>query len=704
MIGKEKLRTLLVCVALIIGTAILYWPVVTFDYVTLDDTIYLTDNFHVNRGFTWDGLRWCFTSSYANMWHPLTWLSYMLDCQLYHRWWGGPHATNLILHILSSVLLFLALDRLTKAFWRSAMVAALFAWHPLHVESAAWLSERKDVLCGVFWMLALWAYIRYAEECSPSKTRQETQNTKRKRFYLAALVFFVLGLMAKPMLVTLPFVFLLLDWWPLRRMQMSHLNLRLLVEKIPFFVLTILFSVLAVHAAGAHAASLTRFPLTYRLGNAVVSYFLYAAKTVWPRNLVVLYPYDVRWGTWQIIAACLFLIAVSAAALLLRKTRPWLLLGWLWFLGTLVPVIGLVRVGAQSMADRYAYIPSIGLFILLCWGACYFFSGWRHGPAILGGIAALALVACALLTGKQIYYWRNGETLFAHNLAVDPDNFMARCSLATFYLGNSQLEQARVEAEKAVLLNPRYPISRLVLGKVLLLQGKFDEAAAQLVAFSRLAPASNDAHLLHGHILLAQNLPAEAAQQFTAILANDPLIPEAHYGLGRALAKLGKPQEACAQLMEALRLAPQYAEARLQLAIALAGQGKTTEAIADYRLAKNVPVSAPDSAVMNNLAWIMAASPFPELRNGAQAVKLAARACELDHNQQPIFIGTLAAAYAEAGRFDEAVAAAQQAHDMALELAGKAHNPADAKAANDLAARNLELLEIYRSRHPYHQE
>jgi tetratricopeptide (TPR) repeat protein len=304
----------------------------------------------------------------------------------------------------------------------------------------------------------------------------------------------------------------------------------------------------------------------------------------------------------------------------------------------------------------------------------------------------VALAACALLTGKQIQYWRNGETLCAHNLEVDPANFMAQCSLATFYLNDGQLERARVEGEKAVLLNPRYPISRLVLGKVLLLQGKHDQAAAQLAASLRLEPASNDAHLLYGHILLAQNLPAEAEQQFTTVLSIDPVIPEAHFGLGQALVKQGKPDEACSELEKALRLAPQYAEARLQLAIALARQGKTADAIAQYRLARNVPPSAPDSGVMNNLAWILAASPSPEFRNGAEAVKLAARACELDHDQ-PMFIGTLAAAYAEAGRFDEAVTAAQKAHDMA-----------EAKGLKALAARNLELLKIYSSRQPYREK
>ena len=481
--------------------------------------------------------------------------------------------------------------------------------------------------------------------------------------------------------------------------------MRLLIEKIPFIVLSIVFSVLAVHAAGTNALSLTSLPLLARLGNAAVSYFLYAAKTIWPKNLVALYPFEVRWETWQIAAAFLFLITVSAVAVRLWKTRPYLLLGWLWFLGTLVPVIGLVRVGAQSMADRYTYIPSIGLFVLFIWGAWDLVRGWRQGSVVLGGLTWVALVACALLTGQQLEYWRNGGTLFAHNLEVDPDNFIAQSCYAAYFLAQGQLDRARVECDKALRLNPNYELSHGVLGQVLLLQGKFDEAARELATALRINPASNYARLFYAKALLGQNLPAEAELQFAQVLATDPVVPEeAHCGLGRALAKLGRPEEACAQFTEALRLAPQYPEARLQLAIALARQGKTTEAISHYRLAKNVPPSAPDSAVLNNLAWILAASPSSELRDGAEAVKLAARACELDHRQQPLFIGTLAAAYAEAGRFDEAVAAAQQAHDLALELAGKSHDPADQKTAQDLAARNLELLGVFRSRQPYHEK
>jgi tetratricopeptide (TPR) repeat protein len=478
------------------------------------------------------------------------------------------------------------------------------------------------------------------------------------------------------------------------------------MEKAPFFLLSGVSCILTMYAQsrGGAVLSLASLSMPARLCNALVAYCHYIAKAVWPDNLSAIYILKGSLPNWEPMAAGLFLAAVSIVAARGWKTRPYFLMGWLWYLGTLVPVIGLVQVGLQAFADRYAYIPSIGLFAVFIWGACDLAGGWRRGAAILGGLAWVALLACALLTGRQIQYWRNSGTLSAHSLEVDPNNYIAECCYAGYFLDHGQLDRAQAECEKSIRLNPDIEPPHDILGHVLLLQGKYDQAAKELAAVLKRRPASLEARLFYAWTLLGQDHPADAVQEFAKVAAADPVVPSAHYGLGWALVKLGKPEEGCAQLMEALRLAPSWSNTRLQLAVALAGQGKTTEAVAHYRLAKNVPASAPDSAVMNNLAWIMAASPFPELRNGAQAVKLAARACELDHNQQPIFIGTLAAAYAEAGRFDEAVAAAQQAHDLALELAGKAHNPADAKAANELAARNLELLEIYRSRTAYHEK
>jgi tetratricopeptide (TPR) repeat protein len=735
----------MVCLALAAGTALLYWPVVTFDYVMMDDTTYLISNFHVNRGFTWEGLRWCFNAGYAANWHPLTWLSHTLDCQIYGIKPGGHHATNVLLHALNSTLLFLALRRMTGAFWRSAMVAALFAWHPLHVESVAWVAERKDVLSCLFFILTVWAYARHVEEL-------KMDGKKGRFFYALALLLFALGLMAKPMLVTLPFVLLLLDWWPLGRLQTPPSNpnfnlnpasgrgpekgfrrrdadgcgrddrapgnatarpggsramvFRLLMEKAPFFFLSFLSCIVTVWAQyrGRAVLSLANDSIPARLSNALTAYFQYIEKVIWPENLSAIYLLNRNLPFWEPVAAGLFLVAISMVAAGFWKTRRYILMGWLWYLGTLVPVIGLIQVGGQAMADRYTYIPSIGLFVLFVWGAWDLVRGWRHGPAILGGLAWVTLIACALFTGKQLQYWQNGGTLAAHSIEMDPNNFIAESSYAGFFLNNGQLDRAQAECEKSIRLSGDFEPSHDILGHVLLRQGKFNQAAKELDAALRINPASVDARLLYAWALLGQELPAEAEPQFDRVLTADPVIPDAHYGLGRALAKLGKTNEAFDQFNEVLRLDPQRSDARLQLAIALAMRGRTAEAVSHYRLAKNVPASLPDSGVMNNLAWILAASPFPELRNGAEAVRLAGRACELDHRRQPMFIGTLAAAYAQAGRFEEAVAAAQEAHDLALAFAAKAKNPAEERTAKDLAARNLELLELYRSRQAYHEK
>jgi tetratricopeptide (TPR) repeat protein len=737
---NQKARTWLICLALATGTALLYAPVLHFSYVALDDQLYF-DN-HILQGFSWAGLRWCFATTLGSMWHPLTWVSHMLDFQFFGALFGGHHATNVALHILSSVMLFLLLRRMTGAMWRSAMVAALFAWHPLHVESVAWLAERKDGLSAFFWMLTIWAYIRYVEENTknihglhrssspnpnPSSSVPSVKSVRTlgappdivldvksgssAAFYILALLFFALGLMAKPVLVTMPFVLLLLDWWPLGRMRgmqsdewrMQNANRGregsdavpfwgLVREKIPFCLLSIVFSVLTLAASARNAAPLAMLPLTLRLGNCAVSYFLYVAKTVWPENMVVLYPFVPQWPAWRIGAASLFVVVVSATALRLWRSRPYFLLGWLWYLGILVPVIGLVQVGVEHMADRYSYIPSIGLFVIFCWGASDLLGGWRHGKMILGGLAWAVLLGCALVAENQLQYWRNSDTLFIHNLEVAPNSYVAHAAYAAYFYNNRQVEKAAAESQKSILIKPGYPFSHTVLGECLLQQGKPDQAAAQFQIALQAQPAAEDARLGYGNALLVQNLPAQAARQFTTVLAANPDNPEAHFLMGQALLKQGDLSGARAQYSKAMSLVKRYSDAQFQLAVVLARQGNIQEAVKNYRAAKSVPQGVEDFLVLNNLAWILAASPLPEYRDGSKAVELATRARDLDHSRHPLVIGTLAAAYAEAGRFDEAVAAARQAHDLAL-----------AQGDQTVAARNLALLEIYRSHHAYHE-
>jgi Flp pilus assembly protein TadD len=717
-------------------------------------------------------LAWCFQAGYAFMWHPLTWMSHLLDYQLYGiRYPGGHHASSVLLHIFNSTLLFLVLNRMTKALWRSAMVAALFAWHPLHVESVAWISERKDVLSAFFWMLTLWAYVRYAEEC-------KRQNAKGKRFYVLALVFFVLGLMSKPMLVTLPFVLLLLDWWPLQRFQFPSLNLnpnpthepsphpdplpshrmgaereqpaglggeegtrpaaatgsgeqcamlpsgksnpdlnpqnnqgstessasakatadkrpgnnwQLLIEKIPFFVLSILSCLITLGVASRTMLPLARLSLFPRLLTALVIYFRYVSKMIWPQGMVIAYPLDSPLSTQEVLTAGLFLIVVSVIAIRLWRKRPFWLTGWLLYLGVLVPVIGLVQVGTQPMADRYTYLSSIGIFLIVCWEGHDIASGWRHGRAILGTAAVAALAACCVMSGRQLEYWRNPSALHLHNIDVMPNSVVARADYAAFLRDDLQLEAARVECEKAILLKTNAAYPHQILGGVLFLEDKLEQAEAELRTALRLEPGRLDAHMVLGQVAIARDAPAEAVAHYNTVLAAEPTNAEAHCNLGRALVMQGKVEEAHAEYAAALSLAPQYPEAHHQLAVLLALEHNTAEAVQQYHTTLQLQPDRPDT--LNNLAWILATDPRAETRNGKDAVRLASAACKLTLGRNPLMLGTLAACFAEYGDFEKAVTTAQQAHDLAV-----------AQGKTDIAARNLQLLELYRARQPYHEK
>lgn len=728
MTANDNARKIGVCAALALGTALLYLPALHFDFVNYDDPIYVIDNLHI-RTVSWQSLAWCFQPGYGDLWHPLTWMSHMLDFQLYGLHPGGHHATSVALHILNSMLLFLLLNRMTKALWPSAMVAALFAWHPLHVESVAWISERKDVLSALFWMLTIWAYVRFAEEqkLEIGTTRESCAlgaGRKQKLFYGLALFFFALGLMSKPTLVTLPFVLLLLDWWPLGRIQIeSHRSTapslsaepstladptaqqtagkesairnptipRLLMEKIPFLVLSVIACGMTLRAAGHLVEPLGQFPLQGRLVNALLTYLRYVEKMVWPTDMVVVYPLEYHWSGTEVLMAGLFLIVVSVTAVRLWKARPFWLAGWLLYLGMLVPTIGLVQVGARPMADHNTYLPSIGIFMIICWEACDIARGWRQGRAVLGTVAGLALGGCVVVTHHQLPYWTNPFSLFTHNLEVTPDNYSAYADYAAFLRNAGLLEQAQKQAEKSIRLEPRYGWGHHVLGGILFLQGDYEKADSELRLALRLDPGRADVHLALGELALARNLADEAAAQFSDMVEFEKSNPQAHVGLGKARAKQGRLEDAREQFVEALRLAPRYPDAHHQLAVVLAQQHNTAGAVSEYRKALEIFPDRPES--LNNLAWILATDPRPEIRNGAEALKFATAACRLTRDPNPLMLGTLAASCAEAGNFDQAVATAQQAHDLAA-AQGKA----------DIAARNLQLLEIYRSHRAFHEQ
>ncbi len=678
-------RKSIVCAALLLMTVALYWPVATYDFVDYDDPTYIVANRHINTGFRWSQARWFFQATYAGNWHPLTWFSHTLDCQLYGLWAGGHHLTNVLLHALSAMVLFLLLQRFTRAFWRAAFVAALFAWHPLHVESVAWVSERKDCLSCLLWLLALWAYLRHAENL-------KSQIPISRFFYWLALAFFALGLMAKPMLVTLPFALLLLDFWPLGRAS-SHPMRALLKEKIPFFLLSAACCVLTLLAQvrGGAMAPLQRISLAFRLCNAATSYLWYVEKMFWPRGLMVIYPLDIRsLSGWLVAAAIMEILLISCLAMLWRRTRPWFLFGWCWFLGTLVPVIGLLQVGSQAAADRYFYIPSIGLFVIMAWGAAELAARFPRRRLIPVLLAAAAAAACVAATRVQLSCWQNTRTLFSHALKIKPDNYAARAFLSSWLLDQGQLEEAHAQCERALRDSGGNPSVRHDFGKILTAEKKFDLAADQFRLSLRILPNQEGELMNLGNVLLAQNMPGEAAVQFQSALLLDPNNEDIHFYLAKAFEMESNAAEASREFARCIQLNPNDPELHARLAVLLSAQGRMAEAISHYRQALRLQ---PDSQeALNNLAWILASDSRAELRDGKEAVRLATRVCELTRHSKPLMIGTLAAAYAEAGRFDEAVAAAQEAHDLALAIGKK-----------EIAEKNLEMLKLYRSHRPFHE-
>jgi protein O-mannosyl-transferase len=739
---------------LALSVVAVYLPVVGFEFTNYDDTYYVTRNPQVLKGLTWEGVSWAFTHGYSGNWHPVTWMSHMVDCQFYGLSPGGHHLTNLLLHLANSVLVFLLLRSLTSAAWRSACVAALFALHPLHVESVAWVAERKDMLSALFGLLSLLAYARYGQgrsqnvECrtplpAPPNIQPATRNPQHPgTFYLLSLLFFALGLMSKPMLVTWPFVMLLLDVWPLRRVELSILNspprqseamagqlptiLRLVREKLPFFALSAASSVvtfLVQHGWGA-VVPLDRVPLGLRLLNVPVSYLRYLGNLIWPTDLAVIYPYVRGWPVGIVLGALLLLGGATLLVLWQRRKRPYLLTGWAWFLGTLVPVIGLVQVGNQSIADRYTYLPSLGIFILAVWGAAELV-GARPGRRAVGAVAvAVVLTACALLARTQVLCWRSTETLFRHALAVTSRNVVAHNSLGFFYLGRGNTEDAQRAFRAALAIQPACQYSWQGLGTAFIEQRKYADAITAcktaleadpgmasahstlglalmklgqtndaILHYSealRLQPELAEAHYNLANALASQGQIEAARNHYVASLRSDPGSADAHNNLAYMLAREGKLDWAESEFTSALALRPDLWQARYGLASALIRQGKVPEAIAQYHATL---VVRPDFVeVLNRLAWLFAVHPDPRVRNGAQAVELAERACRLTRNAQPSTLRTLAAAYAETGRFAEAVSSAQQAQRLA-----------EAAGLKEFARRNQQLLELLQAGQPYRE-
>ena len=572
---------LLIMLGLAVVTLAIYAQVIGHQFITLDDPTYIQENSMVNHGLTRAGLAWAFTTFHVANWHPLTWISHMIDCQLFGTNAGGHLLVNALIHAANTLLVFWFLLRTTHARWPSALVAALFALHPLHVESVAWASERKDTLSTFFGLLSLIAYVRYVE--APSSIR-----------YVWTAITLALGLLAKPMLVTWPFVMLLLDYWPLGRWQSAKSKaqekklIKLILEKIPLFILVAASAVITLIAQsrGGAVRTLAHEPLALRLSNTLVSYAKYLLLTFWPNDLAVYYPLAPGGiPGWQIVGAAFLLIGITAFCFLQRKIRPYLIVGWLWFLGTLVPVIGLVQVGGQTMADRYFYIPSIGLFVALVFGLADLVKSWRVAPSLCGGISAAALLILATLTNVQIQRWHDSFTLFEHTLSVTPPNLRIEHNLGVALGASNRFDEAATHFEKALQIDPNFYDGLVAMSVTRSHQGRMPEAIEYFQAAIRLQPDTPKAHVQLAHALWEQNRDQEALEEMRRALQSAPGDADIRGDFGLALAMVGRLPEAIEQLHEALRLNPNSAENHNNLGLTLLASGKARESIPEFEAA-----------------------------------------------------------------------------------------------------------------------
>jgi protein O-mannosyl-transferase len=587
-------RALWVCLGLIVGIVIVYAPVRSFDFVFWDDPIYVSKNPDIAGGITWQSVRWAFTTGHAGYWLPLIWLSYMLDVQVHGLSAGGFHVTNVLLHTANTLLLFGVLRRMTGKLGRSAFVAGLFALHPLHVESVAWVTERKDVLSTLFWMLATWTYVEWVRR--PSWGR-----------YAGLLLLFALGLTAKPMVMTLPLVLLLLDFWPLGRVaagigrEQRTVWLRLVIEKVPLLVLALASSIvtfLAQRSVGA-VGDFKALPMTYRVENALISYITYIGKMLWPVRLAAFYPFPMAlsgWtlSVWSVLAAALALIVVSVLVMRGARRYPYLPVGWLWYLGTLIPVIGLVQVGGQAMADRFTYVPLIGLFLMAAWGIPDLLARWEGRTIPLTLASGFLLVTCAITANGQLQYWRDSTSLWTHVLEVTNENAFVHKQLSQVLLQQGKYDEAIAHYSRALQLMPDDADEQNNMANDLLHHNRVDLAIAHYSEALRIKPGLVEAHNNLANALMRQGRAAEALTHYSAAISIKPDYAAAHNGLGALLAGQGRAGEAFAHYSEALRIDPSNAEVHNNLGALLVNQGQTDQAIHEFSEAVRISPNKPD--------------------------------------------------------------------------------------------------------------
>jgi tetratricopeptide (TPR) repeat protein len=745
--NNDRWLTLGICIFLAALVWVVFGQTIHFGFVNFDDDVYVYKNPHVAGGLNSKDISWAFTHVHSSNWHPMTWMSHMLDCQLYGLNPGGHHLTNILLHTATVVLLFLVLRQMTGFTWRCALVAALFAVHPLRVESVVWIAERKDVLSGLFFVLTIGAYVAYVRHL-------------RSIFYYGLTILTIaLALMSKPMVVTLPFVLLLLDCWPLRRLDQPDGKTtfwRLIIEKIPLLVLV---GAVCVITAFAQKEAMSSPPISLRLANALVSYVTYLEQMISPSNLAVLYPFPDHLALWRITIAAIVLLVISIATIAMRRRQPWLLFGWLWYLVMLLPVIGILQVGAQAHADRYTYLPQIGLYIALAWTLADLCGGRLYRTVALSGLSAAVLVTLTFLARIQTGYWQSSETLWTHDLTCTADNLTADINYGNVLLEKGKIDKAVTYYQKALHCKSDDADANVSLGYALVQQGKGDQAVLYLQKALEIKPDNPEAHNDLGIISFEKGNTREAIAHFAKALQARPDYAEACYNYGNALFQQGDMDHAVARYQQALQIKADYVEARYNLGNALFQEGKIDDAILNYQQAiqakpnymsatynlgmafkqkgrtddaiaqfrralelqpgsaetcynlGNVLVQKGDEAegitnlqravkikpdfpdALNDLAWELATGPLPSLRNGKQAVELSQRANRLADGKDVDVLDTLAAAYAEAGQFAEAVQTLRNAIDMA-QAAGQ---------ADRLKQFNTELQK-YEANQPFHRE
>jgi protein O-mannosyl-transferase len=665
---SASLITLLIGIGIWLGVMAIYFQVYHFEFVKFDDDDYVYKNPHVLGGLTVENVRWAFTARHSANWHPLTWLSHMLDVEIYQRprWPGGPHLTNALLHATTAVLLFLAWRQLSGRLWPSAFAAAVFAVHPLRAESVAWVSERKDVLSGLFFCLMLLAYAGYARR--PAIGR-----------YALVILPFVLGLMAKPILVTAPFVLLLLDYWPLRRAQAEASLKRLLLEKVPMLALAIASSAVTLWAQKTALAPLDDISLGKRIANAALSYVIYLRQWVWPSELAFYYPLPHDGAPeWEVAAALAVLTAITALTLALRRRGPYLLVGWLWYLGMLVPVIGLVQVGLQAHADRYTYLPQMGLAVALSWSAADLGQRWQARPALYAAAAAVVLGALSWLALAQVAYWHDSIVLFTHALDITDNNAMAENNLGAALEELGRPDDARFHYRQALAMDPNLPLAALNYGWSLFHLGRYQDAATYLEHGLHRHPPQVQSIILLGLARYKLDEYDKAEACLREALRIEPRDAQARIGLGLVDVRRRQFERGVAHYREALDIEPASLKARLNLGLAFYQWDKPWQALAELREALRLPVEHSDWDYVNCLrwaAWLAATSEDSSVRNANDAVAWAEEAvqCSTKLNSGPEpsradanCLKVLAAAYAEAGRCAQALETAQRALDQAL--------------------------------------